>query len=134
VTILRDKWGIPHVFGKTDADAVFGMVYAQAEDDFNRVELNYINAMGRLAEVEGEKELWSDLRMKLYIDPGRAEEEVRGQPGVAEEADECAWADGLNWYLATHPQVKPAADPLSSRGWRSASAKAASAATSKRSI
>jgi acyl-homoserine-lactone acylase len=69
VTILRDKWGIPHVFGKLDADAVFGMVYAQAEDDFNRVELNYINAMGRLAEVEGEKEVWRDLRMKLYIDP-----------------------------------------------------------------
>ena len=63
VTILRDKWGIPHVFGKTDADAVFGMVYAQAEDDFNRVELNYINAMGRLAEVEGEAEIWRDLRI-----------------------------------------------------------------------
>ncbi|MGB9110582.1 MAG: penicillin acylase family protein, partial [Telluria sp.] len=69
VTILRDTWGIPHVFGKLDADAVFGMVYAQAEDDFNRVELNYINAMGRLAEVEGEQEVWRDLRMKLYIDP-----------------------------------------------------------------
>ena len=65
VTIMRDKWGIPHVFGKRDADAVFGMVYAQAEDDFNRVERNYINAMGRLAEVEGEKEVWRDLRMKL---------------------------------------------------------------------
>ena len=69
VTIMRDKWGIPHVFGKTDADAVFGLMYAQAEDDFNRVELNYINAMGRLAEVEGEAEIWRDLRMKMYITP-----------------------------------------------------------------
>ncbi len=69
VTILRDKWGIPHVYGKTDADAVFGMVYAQAEDDFRRVELNFINAMGRLAEVEGEAELYKDLRMKLFINP-----------------------------------------------------------------
>jgi len=69
VTIMRDKWGIPHVFGKRDADAVFGLLYAQAEDDFNRVELNYINAMGRLAEVEGEKEVWRDLRMKMYIQP-----------------------------------------------------------------
>src|SRR5476649_1102998 len=69
VTIVRDDWGIAHVHGKTDADAVFGMVYAQAEDDFNRVETNFINAMGRLAEAEGEAEIWQDLRMKLFIDP-----------------------------------------------------------------
>ena len=68
VTIIRDTWGIAHVYGKTDAHTVFGLLYAQAEDDFNRIELNYINAMGRLAEVEGEKELWRDLRMKLFID------------------------------------------------------------------
>src|SRR5229473_3702441 len=54
VSIIRDDWGIAHVSGKTDADAVFGMIYAQAEDDFNRVETNYLNAMGRLAEAEGE--------------------------------------------------------------------------------
>ena len=69
VTITRDDWGIAHVHGASDADAVFGMVYAQAEDDFNRVETNFINAMGRLAEVEGEREIWRDLRMKLFIDP-----------------------------------------------------------------
>src|SRR6187551_1288909 len=69
VTIIRDNWGVPHVYGKSDADAVFGLIYAQAEDDFNRVETNYINSMGRLAEVEGEKELYRDLRMKLFIDP-----------------------------------------------------------------
>src|SRR5256885_5553376 len=69
ITIVRDDWGIPHVHGKTDADAVFGMVYAQAEDDFNRVETNYINAMGRLSEAEGESKIIQDLRMKLFIDP-----------------------------------------------------------------
>src|SRR6185295_15235410 len=69
ITIIRDTWGIPHVYGKTDADAVFGVVYAQAEDDFNRVETNFINSMGRLAEAEGEGEIWRDLRMKLFIDP-----------------------------------------------------------------
>src|ERR1035438_9859396 len=69
VTIIRDDWGIAHVTGKTDADAVFGMEYAQAEDDFNRVETNYINAMGRLAEAEGESRIYQDLRMKLFIDP-----------------------------------------------------------------
>jgi acyl-homoserine-lactone acylase len=106
VTILRDKWGIPHVFGKLDADAVFGMVYAQAEDDFNRVELNYINAMGRLAEVEGEKELWRDLRMKLYIDPLELKAKYAASPAWLKKLMN-AWADGLNWYLASHPQVKP---------------------------
>src|SRR5205085_86452 len=67
VTITRDDWGIAHITGHTDADAVFGMVYAQAEDDFNRVETNYINSQGRLAEAEGEAEVWRDLRMKLFI-------------------------------------------------------------------
>jgi acyl-homoserine-lactone acylase len=106
VTILRDKWGIPHVFGKLDADAVFGMVYAQAEDDFNRVELNYINAMGRLAEVEGEQEVWRDLRMKLYIDPADMRAKYAASPAWLKKLMN-GWADGLNWYLASHPQVKP---------------------------
>src|ERR1700733_13816396 len=69
VTIIRDNWGIAHIYGKTDADAVFGMEYAQAEDDFNRVETNYLNALGRLAETEGESKIYQDLRMKLFIDP-----------------------------------------------------------------
>jgi acyl-homoserine-lactone acylase len=106
VTIMRDKWGIPHVFGKTDADAVFGMIYAQAEDDFNRVELNYINAMGRLAEVEGEGEIWRDLRMKLYIDPADMQAKYDASPAWLKKLM-VAFADGMNWYLVTHPQVKP---------------------------
>jgi len=106
ITIMRDKWGIPHVFGKTDADAVFGMIYAQAEDDFNRVELNYINAMGRLAEVEGDKEIWRDLRMKLYIQPADMQAKYAASPAWLKELMK-AWADGLNFYLYTHPDVKP---------------------------
>src|SRR5499426_1206773 len=66
ITITRDDWGIPHIHGKTDADAVFGLIYAQAEDDFNRVETNYINSMGRLAEAAGEDEIYRDLRMKIF--------------------------------------------------------------------
>ncbi|WP_020653136.1 acylase [Massilia niastensis] len=106
VTIMRDKWGIPHIFGKTDADTVFGMLYAQAEDDFNRVELNYINAMGRLAEVEGEKEIWRDLRMKLYIQPAAMQARYAASPEWLKKLMN-AYADGLNYYLATHPEVKP---------------------------
>jgi acyl-homoserine-lactone acylase len=106
VTIMRDKWGIPHVFGKSDADAVFGLLYAQAEDDFNRVELNYINAMGRLAEVEGEKEVWRDLRMKMYIQPSDMQAKYGASPAWLKELMN-AFADGLNYYLHTHPEVKP---------------------------
>ena len=80
VTIIRDNWGIPHIYGKTDADVVFGALYAQAEDDFHRVERNYINAMGRLAETAGEKEIWRDLRMKLFIDPADIKPQYTASP------------------------------------------------------
>lgn len=106
VTIMRDKWGIPHVFGKSDADAVFGLMYAQAEDDFNRVERNYINAMGRLAEVEGEAEIWRDLRMKMYITPADMKAKYAASPAWLKKLM-VAFADGLNFYLHTHPEVKP---------------------------
>ena len=68
VTIIRDDWGIPHVYGKTDADAVFGMIYAQAEDDFNRVETNFMTQLGRRAEADGEAMVYQDLRSKLFND------------------------------------------------------------------
>src|ERR1700675_3638166 len=80
VTIVRDTWGIAHVYGKTDADAVFGVMFAQAEDDFNRVETNYINGIGRLAEAEGEKEIYRDLRMKLFIDPDDLKTKYQSSP------------------------------------------------------
>ena len=106
VTITRDDWGIAHVFGKTDADAVFGMIYAQAEDDFNRVETNYINAMGRLAEAEGESKIYQDLRMKLFIDPEALKKEYPASPEWLKKLMN-AFADGLNYYLFKHPEVKP---------------------------
>jgi acyl-homoserine-lactone acylase len=106
VTIVRDDWGIAHIHGKTDTDAAFGMVYAQAEDDFNRVETNFINAMGRLAEAEGEAEVWRDLRMKLFIDPDAIKAQYTSSPAWLKSLMN-AWADGLNFYLAKHPEVKP---------------------------
>jgi acyl-homoserine-lactone acylase len=106
VTIIRDDWGIAHVYGKTDADAVFGMVYAQAEDDFNRVETNYINAMGRLAEAEGESKIYQDLRMKLFVDPAALKKDYAACPEWLKKLMN-AWADALNYYLAKHPEVKP---------------------------
>ena len=106
VTIIRDDWGIAHISGKTDADAVFGMIYAQAEDDFNRVETNYLNSMGRLAEAEGESAIWRDLRMKLFIAPETLKSQYDASPAWL-QALMNAWADGLNFYLAKHPEVKP---------------------------
>ncbi|WP_419254613.1 penicillin acylase family protein [Caulobacter sp. ErkDOM-YI] len=106
VEITRDTWGIAHVHGKTDADAVFGMIYAQAEDDFNRIETNYITALGRTAEADGEKAIWSDLRQRLFIDPVRLKADYAASPAWL-KALMNGWADGLNFYLATHPEVKP---------------------------
>ncbi|MBV8665750.1 MAG: penicillin acylase family protein [Burkholderiaceae bacterium] len=106
VTVIRDRWGVPHVYGGSDADAVFGLMYAQAEDDFNRIELNYINALGRLAEVEGETELYRDLRMKLFINPADMQARYAASPAWLKKIMS-SFADGLNYYLFTHPQVKP---------------------------
>ncbi len=106
VTIIRDDYGVPHIYGKTDAEAVFGLLYAQCEDDFNRVEQNYIWATGRLAEVEGEEALYSDLRAKLFMTEEKAIENYEKSPDWLKELCN-AFADGINYYLHTHPEVTP---------------------------
>lgn len=106
VTVQRDDWGIAHVHGKTNADAVFGMAYSQAEDDFNRVETNYLTSLGRMAEAEGESAIWQDLRQKLFVDPVQLQAMYAHSPRWLKSLMD-AWADGLNYYLATHPDVHP---------------------------
>jgi len=106
VTITRDDWGIAHVRGRTDADAVFGMIYAQAEDDFNRIETNYLTNLGHLAEAEGEKAIWSDLRYRLFLDHDDLKGRYAASPPWLQQLM-TAWADGLNHFLATHPEVRP---------------------------
>jgi len=106
VTITRDDWGIPHIQARTDADAVFGLMYAQAEDDFNRIETNYLTAMGRLAEAEGETAIFRDLRMRLFIDPDSLRAMYAASPDWLKALMD-AFADGLNYYLHTHPEVRP---------------------------
>src|SRR5215831_7149790 len=106
VTIIRDDWGIAHVYGKTDANAVFGMIYAQAEDDFNRIETNYINSLGRLAEAEGESAIYQDLRMRLFIDPDALKKEYAESPAWLQKLMD-SFADALNFYLYKHPEVMP---------------------------
>jgi acyl-homoserine-lactone acylase len=106
VTITRDDWGIAHVRGATDADAVFGMIYAQAEDDFPRIEANYLTALGRTAEADGEKAIWQDLRARLYVSEAELKDYYTNSPAAMQKLMN-AWADGLNYFLATHPEVKP---------------------------
>jgi acyl-homoserine-lactone acylase len=106
VEIIRDEWGVPHIYAPTDADAVFGLMYAQAEDDFNRIEVNFLTALGRMAEAEGEERLWQDLRMRLFIDPEELQAMYDESPSWLRDLMD-GWADGLNYYLHTHPETEP---------------------------
>ena len=107
VTIIRDNYGIPHVYGKTDADAVFGLMYAQCEEDFQRVEMNYITMLGRTAEVSGAEDIYEDLLVKITIDTAAAMQDYQKAPAWMKTLLQ-SWADGINYYLYKHPSVKPA--------------------------
>jgi acyl-homoserine-lactone acylase len=107
VTIIRDNWGIPHIYGKSDADAVFGLLYAQCEDDFKRVEMNYIEKLGRLSEVKGISSLYDDLLMRMVIDSADAMADYKKAPVWLKKLMD-AFADGINYYLYKHPDTKPA--------------------------
>ncbi len=107
VTIIRDNWGIPHVYGKSDADAVFGLLYAQCEDDFKRVEMNYVEKLGRMSEIKGETELYNDLLIRMIIDTTDAKKDFEAAPEWLKKIMN-AYADGINFYLFTHPQTKTA--------------------------
>jgi acyl-homoserine lactone acylase PvdQ len=106
VEIIRDDFGVPHIYGKTDADVVFGLLYAQCEDDFRRVERNYIWATGRLAELEGEEAIYSDLRANLYMTETEAKVAYESAPDWLKSLCQ-AFADGVNYYLETHPELTP---------------------------
>jgi acyl-homoserine-lactone acylase len=106
VNIIRDNWGIAHIYGKSDADTVFGAIYAQAEDDFNRIERNYLNGLGWLGQAEGESAVYSDLRQRLFVDIDALKRKYRTSPQWLQTLM-LAWSDGLNYYLAKHPAAKP---------------------------
>ena len=107
ITIIRDNYGVPHIYGKTDADAVFGLLYAQCEDDFSRVEMNYIEKLGRMAEVKGEAVLYEDLLNRLVIDTAASQKDYAKAPLWLQKILN-GYADGINYYLYKHSKVKPA--------------------------
>ncbi len=106
VQIIRDKWGIPHIYGKTDASVVFGLMYAECEEDFSRVEKNYLEVMGRQAEAYGESYLHNDLMMRLIYDSAQAVKDYESSPAWMHKLLD-AFADGVNYYLYKHPAVRP---------------------------
>ena len=106
VTIIRDTWGIAHVYGKTDADAVFGLMYAQCEENFQKVEENNLELMGRLSEINGPPTLYQDLQMKLIYDTSAAKSDYKNSPPWFKKLLDAA-ADGVNYFLYEHPEVKP---------------------------
>jgi penicillin amidase len=106
VTIYRDSYGVPHVFGRTDASTAFGFAYAQAEDNFWRVEENFIFSLGRASELYGEKTLAEDrLNHALEIPRLAREEYARLDQHMKALCD--AFAAGFNYYLDQHAEVKP---------------------------
>ncbi|HEU4902410.1 MAG TPA: penicillin acylase family protein [Flavisolibacter sp.] len=107
VTVIEDNWGIPHIYGQKDADAVFGLLYVQCSQNFSRVERNYLEIMGRLSEIEGERHLYDDLQMRLIYDSAAAKEDYRRSPQWFRNLLD-AFAAGVNYYLYKHPETKPA--------------------------
>ena len=106
VTIYRDRYGVPYVSGPTDASAVFGFAYAQAEDNFAQIEDGYIHALGRAAEAYGESGVPQDwLNRALQVTEMSQAEYGQLTTRARQICD--AFAAGLNFFLQTHPSVKP---------------------------
>jgi acyl-homoserine-lactone acylase len=106
VTIYRDTYGVPHIYGKTDAGTVFGLMYAQAEDNFWQLEEDHINRLGRASEIYGSSRLVGDMMTRLFESTKRAQHEYsRLNPALRKLCD--AYAAGINYYLEKHPEVRP---------------------------
>ncbi|QDK79997.1 penicillin acylase family protein [Spirosoma sp. KCTC 42546] len=106
ITIIKDKWGVPHVYAKTDAEAVFGMMYVQCEEFFDNVESSIISRLGRQAEVDGESALYKDLWSRMFIDSSKAVALYQQSPNWLRKLCD-GYADGINFYMISHPGKKP---------------------------
>lgn len=106
VTIIRDNWGVPHIYGKTDAAVVFGLMYTQCEDNFKGIERNYLYQLGRQTKADGNSKLYTDVQLQLIADSTEAIKDYKASaPWFKKLMD--AFADGINYYLYKHPEVKP---------------------------
>jgi acyl-homoserine-lactone acylase len=106
VTIIRDDYGVPHIYGNTDASVVFGLMYTQCEDNFKGIERNYLYQLGRQAEADGENRLFEDVQLQIIADSAEAIKDYNQSPPYFKKLMD-AFADGINYYLYKHPEVKP---------------------------
>ena len=53
IKIARDKWGVPHIFAKTDAEVSYGLAWANAEDDFKTMQLTMLAGKGMVGKLKG---------------------------------------------------------------------------------
>jgi len=106
VVIRRDQWGMAHIHGRTHEDAIFGMGYVQAEDNFWQLEETCIRSLGRYSEVAGEPGISSDLLNRSFEVTGRSQDDF---PKLAphHRALAAAYVEGINYYLKIHPDTKP---------------------------
>src|SRR5476651_622691 len=106
VTIIRDNYGVPHIYAQTDANVVFGLMYSQCEDNFKGIEDNYLYQLGRQSEVDGPGKLYTDVQLQMIADSAEAIKDYKASPEWFKKIMD-AFADGINYYLYKHPETKP---------------------------
>lgn len=116
VRILRDEWGVPHIFGRTDPDVAFGLAYAHAEDDFLTIQQALLAARGQLASVYGKDAAPNDYMVHLLriwdVVHARYAEDLSPEVQAICEA----YAAGLNRFAALHPNsALPGIFPVSGK-------------------
>lgn len=104
ITIIRDNWGVPHIYGKKDADCAFGVMYAQCEDNYRQLEETFIPALGRAAELYGENRLQNDVSVALFECVKRAKNDYANASLQVKELCKSA-AAGINYYSYKHPDT-----------------------------
>ncbi|HSJ07754.1 MAG TPA: penicillin acylase family protein [Longimicrobiales bacterium] len=105
VTIVRDAWGVPTIYGPTDAAVSFGLAYAQAEDNYWQIEEDYIHALGRASHYYGERYLEADLVKRAFEVERLSREEYDREPADRKALWD-GFAAGLNYYVRSRPGVQ----------------------------
>lgn len=116
VVIRRDRFGVPHVLGKTDADAAFGLAFAHAEDDFETIQTVALATRGALAAREGLSAAPGDYIVSLLDVWGTVNRRYDRDLPPDVKAVLRAYADGINYYAARNPgKVAPGLLPLTGK-------------------
>lgn len=117
VEIIRDNFGVPHVYGKTNPDVAYGLAYAHCEDDFATIQESLITSRGLLATVQGVKGLPFDLLVRAFRVAEFVAAGYEAQLSPETRALCEAYSDGVNHYAALHPSeiVQPKVFPANGK-------------------